>query len=142
MNKNRTEEHISTPNDQTCSPTDEGEGDLPLANMTWQALRWKAGTETPPFSASNLEVIHLLQGLVDGSADPPLASMSVSCAVAVQIWLLVFDNKAFSGEWTDVYIILASLALGRRIAPPDAAAISRLRCVLKLTGRRALDSID
>jgi hypothetical protein len=43
--KNRTEACISTPSDQTCTPTDEGEGDFSQAAMTLQALRWKVGIE-------------------------------------------------------------------------------------------------
>ena len=91
--KNRFTRTASSPMDQTRSPMGEGVSGVPEAERAFPMLRWKTGVEAPPFSKANPEAIHLLMGLANGSAPPPHA-IAISKAVAVQIWLLVFDEEA------------------------------------------------
>jgi hypothetical protein len=58
-------------------------------------LRWKVGTEPPPFLAANTSVIELLIGIHDGTIDA-IPAIVVSNAVAVQIYRLLFDKFAWT----------------------------------------------
>ena len=94
-------------------------------------LHWKPGAEVPPFLSSNTAVVALLSGLVDGTVHE-VPSIIVSEAIAVQIYLLVFDEQLCAEVLKDIgysglYIILGSLALRRRIEPPDDKARKRLQ---------------
>ena len=99
-------------------------------------LRWKVGTETPPFISSNTAVVQLLKNLVDGTV-VTAPKIAVSNAVAVQIYNLIYDQKAHAKELKGVharglYIILASLSCGSRTEPPTSNDALRLQ---KLLGR-------
>ena len=104
----------------------------------WQSsvpeLRWKVGSQAPPFVSTNTLVVKLLKDLVDGTIQT-LPIIAVSEAVAVQIYRLISDRFACASAMKGVgarglYIILASLAHGARTEPPDAKAVDRLRVLL------------
>ena len=89
-------------------------------------LRWKVGSEAPPFVSDNTLVVQMLKDLIDGTIET-VPIIVVSEAVAVQIYRLIFDRFACASAMKGVaarglYIILASLARGARTEPPDAKA--------------------
>ena len=71
--------------DLSRTPPLEGGGASAEAHVPLLMLRWKTGVELPPFITSNAEVINLLQGLLDGSAELSHA-VAISQAVAVQFY--------------------------------------------------------
>lgn len=112
---------------QTRPAADEDVACFPWANTAFQTLCWKRGIEPPPFNAADTTLMSMLCGLLDGSAEPPHAT-AITRAIAVQIWLLVFEAGPLKGGgWRTVYILLASLALGRRVSAADPAVIKRLQ---------------
>ena len=103
----------------------------------YDVVQWKSGEELPPFTSGNTHVLSLLRGLCSGTVEPQSA-LRVSRAVAVQIWLLIFDSGSGSFVlrdvgWTGFYTIVGSLALGSRPAV-DQADVDRLRMLM---GRKA-----
>jgi hypothetical protein len=100
---------------------------------------WKVGVETPPFVSTNDAICQLLHDLAVGTVDT-VPTIEVSQAVAVQIYLLIFDKKACSTllkgiGWRGFYIILASLTLGTSTEPPTAIAIKLLQLLLTRPAR-------
>ena len=86
-------------------------------------LRWKVGVELPPFVSTNTTVVSMLVALYDGALEA-VPACAISDAVAVQIWRLINDKDAHAQKLKHVkhrgyYIILASLALGRRVETAD-----------------------
>lgn len=98
-------------------------------------VRWKAGVELPPFVVSNAAVLQLLSDVLHGKRAPPM--ISITNAVAVQVYELVFVSACplRSTKWSDLYIILASLALGS-LVKVDSGRVDKLRKLLYETNRK------
>ena len=118
----------------------EDESMAELADVLEELLvRWKKGVEAPPFVPANHAICQLLHDLAVGTVDA-VPTIAVSQAVAVQIYFLIFDNKACTTllkgiGWRGFYIILASLSLAKRTEQPDADSIDRLWLVLSWPAR-------
>eukprot|EP00966_Prymnesium_polylepis_P296344 6845951-Prymnesium_polylepis.1 len=52
-------------------------------------LRWKTGSEPPPFLSTDIAIMELLKAIVDGTAET-VPQIAVSKAVAVQIYRLIY----------------------------------------------------
>ena len=80
---------------------------------------WKAGIEPPPLVATNAAVISYLVAILEGTIELA-APVSISKAIAIQLYQLVSDPFARADELKDIgmdglYVLLASLSLGRRV---------------------------
>ena len=94
------------------------------------SVRWKRACEPPPFTKGNSAIIALLKSIVDGSVKF-VPKVSVSCAVAVQIFQLIIDPNLSEAQLKGIgsrgfYTILASLANGSRTEPPSTAEALKL----------------
>ena len=120
-----------------CTPTAHDVARFPEDSASsLSELRWKAGSEVPPFVSSNASVVQLLKDLNDGIIES-VPQIVVSEAVAVQVYRLIYDKHARSAAFKGVaahglYTMLASLAHGVRTEPPDRDAAESLR---KMLGR-------
>ncbi|EOD05234.1 hypothetical protein EMIHUDRAFT_198838 [Emiliania huxleyi CCMP1516] len=73
--------------------------------------------------------------LVSGSVPVP-SGVTVTKAVAIQIYLLFQERRLRHLAWKDIFFVIASLSLGYAIAAPSEAAIMRLRRTLYVKSDR------
>ena len=78
-------------------------------------VQWKRGLEVPPLVHTNPAAVQLCTAILAGEP-VQLPEVFMSEAIAVQIYILVVEEKAVSHSNMEksVYVILASLARRRR----------------------------
>lgn len=105
-----------------------------------RSIQWEPGIEVPPFMRSNSAVVHFVSRL--GAGDVPIIpDVFVSKAVAVQLWMLLFDSKAAAPElssmgWRGLYTVLASLSLRMAVIDDGAAREHRVKALQLLLCRK------
>jgi hypothetical protein len=131
--------------DEEHCPSKQGAARVGEAQSESVQLRWKTGSELPPFVSTNAAAMQLLGGLLAGTVDNT-PSIGVSEAVALQTYWLVFDGtsplvaaSAAASSFDQLYVLLASLVTRTlyvllaslvtrtRVAEVDAKAVKRLR---------------
>ena len=94
--------------------------------ICWQ---WGAGGGVPPFDPESEAAQQLMLDLVSGSVPVP-SGVTVTKAVAIQIYLLFQEGRLRHLAWKDMFFVIASLSLGYAAAAPSDAAVMRLRRAL------------